>query len=171
MRRRVLVTLSSFAMKSGATFVLVAGLCLVGSCSSGLAPDCEAFLALSSSERQSALEKSALDKQIDLCLCAMKQEPPDLGLARQISARGAEAIPLLLEKLKSAKSEVDQHDLIYIFELMSREGLLRGKPDVVSAIADVVDVMKVEPVRKDTADRLKKIQINSGITPFTRIPG
>lgn len=99
----------------------------------------------------------------------MKQEPPDLGLAREISERGEEAIPFLLEKLASAKSEGDQHDLIYIFELMSREGLLREKRDVVTAIADTVDGMKVEPVKKEAADRLKKIQINSGMAPFTRV--
>jgi hypothetical protein len=78
-------------------------------------------------------------------------------------------IPLLMERLKITKSEVDQHDLIYVFEVMSRKGYLRGRTDVVAHISDVVDNMKLAPTKEDSQERLKKIQINSGVKPFTYV--
>ncbi len=142
---------------------------LLAACTDGRSPECKSFLALSTTERQIESRKYSPDKQIDLYLCAMKQEPPDLELANQLSDRGEEAIPLLRERLKDAKSEVDQHDLIYVFELMSRKGHLRGKTQLVAEISDVVDAMTIAPVKEDTRDILKRIRINSRIKPFTYV--
>ena len=102
-------------------------------------------------------------------LCAMKQEPPDLELAYEIADRGEVAIPLLIERLKTTKDEMDQEDLIRVFEVMSGKGYLRGRTDVVSAISDVVDDMKLAPIKEDSQESLKKIRINSGVRPFTYV--
>jgi len=142
---------------------------LLSVCTTRQSPECEAFLALSPAERQTESRKYPTDKQIDMYLCAMKQEPPDRELADQISDGGPAVIPALMERLKTAKSEVDQHDLIYVFEIMSRKGYLRGRADVISRISDVVDIMKLAPTKEDSQERLKKIQINSGVKPFTYV--
>jgi len=103
-------------------------------------------------------------------LCAMRGEPPDLDLAYVIADRGEAAIPLLMDKLKITKDEMDQEDLIRVFEVMSEKGYLRGRTDVVSAISDVVDQMKIAPIKEDSQELLKKIRINTGIKPFTYVP-
>ena len=149
--------------------VLVVSVWLLSTCATRHSPECEAFLALSPTQRQIESRTYPANKQIDMYLCAMKQEPPDLELADQISDRGEGAIPLLRERLKTAKSEVDQHDLIYVFEVMSRKGYLRGQTQVVAEISQVVDAMKIAPVKEDTRESLKKIHINSGIKPFTYV--
>jgi hypothetical protein len=149
--------------------VIVVGAWLLAACTNGRSPECEAFLALSPTNRDIEFKKYSAARQIDMYLCATKQEPPGLELADQISDRGEEAIPLLMEKLKTANSEVDKHDLIYVFEVMSRTGYLRGRTDVVAEISDIVNGMKVAPVKEDSRERLKKIQINSGVKPFTYV--
>ena len=100
----------------------------------------------------------------------MRQEPPSIGLAYDIADHGVTIIPLLIERLKAAKSEMDQKYLIYVFEVMSDRGYLRGRTDVVSAISDVVDRMKLAPIKEDSQELLKKIRINTGVKPFTYVP-
>ncbi len=147
---------------------LLGSVWLLSSCSR-LPPECEAFLALSPTDRQIESRKHPTEKQIDMYLCAMKQEPPDLQLAYEIADRGETAIPVLIGRLKTTKNEMDQEDLIRIFEVMSGMGHLRGRVDVVSAISDVVDDMKQGPIREDSEESLTKIRINSGVKPFTYV--
>jgi hypothetical protein len=52
---------------------------------------------------------------------------------------------------------------------MSRKGHLGGRTDVVARISDVVDNMKFAPTKEDSRVRLKKIQINSDVKPFTYV--
>ncbi len=66
-----------------------------------------------------------------MCTYVRWQEPPDLESAYEIADRGDAAIPVLIEKLKSAKDEMDQEDLIRVFEVMSIRGNLRGRTDIV----------------------------------------
>ena len=103
-------------------------------------------------------------------LCAMRGEPPDLDLAYVIADRGEAAIPLLMDKLKITKDEMDQEDLIRVFEVMSEKGYLHERTDVVSAMSDVVDQMKLAPIKEDSQELLKKIRTNTGIKPFTYVP-
>lgn len=131
--------------------------------------ECENFLALSPSRRTEEAQNYSIDKQIDMHLCAMRQEPPDLELAYNIADRGEEAVPVLLLKLRGTKNEIDQEHLIYALEVMSDKGHLRGRKDVISVISDVVETMKVVPVKEDSLERLKRIQVNSGVKPFTYV--
>jgi hypothetical protein len=100
----------------------------------------------------------------------MRSEPPDLDLADVIADRGEEAIPLLMNRLKTSKDEMDQENLIRVFEVMSEKGYLRGRTDVVSAINDAVDQMKFAPIKEDSQELLKKIRINTGVKSFTYVP-
>lgn len=100
---------------------------------------------------------------IDMYLCVMAQKPPDHNLAYRISERGDAAIPLVLAKLESASNEDDQNDLIYVFEVMSETGRLRGRKDVVVRINNVVERMRLAPIKADSHERLKKIETNSGV--------
>ena len=130
---------------------------------------CRPFLALPREQRHSEFRTYPIEKQLDVYLCAMKAEPPDLTLADDITDRGAEAIPFVLTKLESVRSEVDQEDLIYLLGVISDRGYLRGRKDVVAKISNVIDSMKISQIRESSVERLRKIQINSGIKPFTYV--
>lgn len=151
-------------------FLVVISWLFQQSCSDRRSPECEAFLALSLTERQVEFRKQPADKQIDLYLCGMRGEPPDLDLADKITDRGEAVIPLLTQRLKTSQNEGEQEDLIYLFEVMSRNGHLRGRTDVVSAISDAVDNMKLARIKEHSQELLKKIRINSGVKPFTYVP-
>jgi hypothetical protein len=153
----------STALNVSGVFLLITLLFSSSSCREQRSPECEDFLALSASRRAEEARNYPIDKQIDMHLCAMRQEPPDLELAYQIADRGGEAIPLLVLKLKNTKNEVDQEHLIYVFEVISDKGHLRGRKDVIATISDVVDAMKIAPVKEDSQESLKKIRINSGL--------
>jgi len=111
-----------------------------------------------------------LEKQLDVYLCAMHVEPPDLGLADLIAEQENSAIPTVVEKLKTAEREIDQDNLIYLLEVMSDRGLLRGRKDVIADISEVIDNMKIRQVKQRSEERLKKIQIANGIKPFSYVP-
>lgn len=128
---------------------------------------CRAFLQLPPQQRRAEFRAYSLHQQLDVYLCAMKTEPPNSSLAYDIADKGEQAIPALLNKLKAAKSEVDQDNLIYVLEVMSDRKYLRGRKDVIVEISNVIDSMKISQIKERSLERLKKIQINSGIKPFT----
>jgi hypothetical protein len=131
---------------------------------------CRQFLDLPRQQRQEQFKTYSVEKQLDVYLCAMNVEPPDLSLADKIADRGETAIPSLIEKLKTSQREIDQEDIIYVFEVMSDRGLLRGRKDVIAEISQVIDNMKISQEKQTSEERLKKIEINSGIKPFTYAP-
>jgi|SRR6267142_116746 len=125
--------------------------------------DCKDVIDLPREQGYATFETYTIEKQLDVYLCAMNIEPPDLGLADLIAKRGESAIPSVLERLRTTRREIDQEDIIYLFEVMSSRGLLRGRKDVIGEISDVVDGMKIVQLRQSSRERLKKIQINSGV--------
>ena len=109
-----MASLSTTLRSSWVLWFLIGIVWLLSSCANRRSPECETFLALSPRERQIESRKHPTEKQIDMYLCAMKQEPPDLELAYEIADRGEVAIPLLIERLKTTKDEMDQENLIQI---------------------------------------------------------
>jgi hypothetical protein len=100
-----------------------------------------------------------LERQLEVFLCAMHVEPPDRGLANEIVERGDSAIPAVMQKLKTSEREIDQEQLIYLMEVMSEHGLLRGRKDVIADLAQVIDNMKISQVKQRSEESLKKIEI------------
>jgi hypothetical protein len=131
--------------------------------------ECQEFLDMPTQQQQSEFATYSLEKQLDVYLCAMKVHPPYSSLANDIAERGDSAVPLIIEKMKTVKSDMDQFNLIYLLEVMSGRGTLRGRKDVVAEISQVIDGMKFDIVRERSLESLKKIEINSGIKPFTYV--
>lgn len=131
--------------------------------------ECQEFLDLSTQQQDSEFGKYSIEKQLDVYLCAMKVHPPYSSLARDIAQRGESAVPVIMKKMKTVRSEMEQYDLIYVLEVMSDSGSLRGRKDVVADISQVIDNMKFDVVRQRSLESLKKIEINSGIKPFTYV--
>jgi len=97
----------------------------------------------------------------------MKAKPPDLSFAQYVADRGEEVIPIVIAKMKTVRKEVEQEDLIYILELISDRGDLRGRKDIMAELSQIIDAMKIDTVRERSLEKLKKIEINSGIRPLT----
>lgn len=131
--------------------------------------ECRDVIDVPRAQGYAKFETYPIPKQLDVYLCAMRIEPPDLGLADLIAKRGENAIPIVVQRLKSANREIDQEDMIYLLEIMSDRGLLRGRKDVIAEISDTIDSMKISQVKQSSLDRLKRIQINSGVKPFTYV--
>jgi hypothetical protein len=132
--------------------------------------ECRDVIDVPREQGYAKFETYPIETQLDVYLCAMHVEPPDLGLADLIAKRGESAIPIVTQKLKTADREIDQEDLIYLFEVMSDRGLLRGRKDVIADISQVIDNMKITQVKQRSEESLKKIEINTGIKPFTYVP-
>ena len=49
-----------------------------------------------------------LEKQLEVYLCAMHVEPPEIGLANEIAQRRDSVIPAVIQKLKASEREIDQ---------------------------------------------------------------
>lgn len=141
-----------------------------GSSWCGPPPECRPFLALARDEQVAQFRGYPAEKQLDAYLCTMRQEPPDLSFADLIADRGPDVIPPVVQRLKSTDSEGDKGNLIYLLEVMSERGYLRDRTDVVAEISQSIDTMKSPGAREEGLERLKKIQINSHIKPFTYVP-
>jgi hypothetical protein len=140
------------------------------SCVPPTPPECRAFLNLPREERHAEFRTYEIEKQLDVYLCTMKAELPDVGLADEVANRGEAVIGPIVAKLKSVSSETDKYEMIHLLEVMSERGYLRGKKDVIAQISDVIDAMKTDSIKHRSAESLKKIQLNSGIKPFTYVP-
>ncbi|HEV2827107.1 MAG TPA: hypothetical protein VGW76_05840 [Pyrinomonadaceae bacterium] len=131
--------------------------------------ECREFLELPTDQRHMEFGRYTPEKQLDVYLCAMKAQPPYSSLANQIADRGESSVPLILKRMQEVKSEKEQYDLIYLLEVISERGTLRGRKDVVAEISQVVDRMQFDVLRQRGLESLKKIEINSGIKPFTYV--
>ena len=124
--------------------------------------ECRDVIDVSREQGYTKFRAYPIDTQLDVYLCAMHVEPPDLGLAELIADRGEAAIPVLLQKLQGGEREIDQEHIIYVFEVMSERGLLRGRKDIIDNIRQVIENMKITAVKQRSLERLKKIQIANG---------
>ena len=129
--------------------------------------ECKAFTDLSREQQRVEFRTFSIEKQLDIYLCAMKAKPPDLSFAQYVADRGEEVIPIVIAKMKTVRKEVEQEDLIYILELISDRGDLRGRKDIMAELSQIIDAMKIDTVRERSLEKLKKIEINSGIRPLT----
>lgn len=123
--------------------------------------ECKGFYALTAIQQQAEFRAYSMDKQLAIYLCGMRREPPDMGLAGYISDRGEEVIPYLLERLEAEKSEVDQRNILFIFDVMFNRGSLHGKQDVIGQLRQVVAAMKVNVIKQDSQEMLARIEKNN----------
>lgn len=132
--------------------------------------ECRDVLEVPREEGYVKFRSYPIETQLEVYLCGMHSEPPDLGLANEISKQGDNVIPNVIHKLQVADREIDQEALIYLLEIMSDRGLLRGRKHVIADISSVIENMKIKGVKERSEQRLKKIQIANGIKPFTYVP-
>ena len=126
-------------------------------------PECREVINVSREQGYPKFRSYSLEKQLDVYLCAMRVEPPDVGLASEIAKNGESALPTVLQRLRTTEREIDQQELIYLLEVMSDQGLLRGRKDVIADINNVVDNMKIPQVKQYCEEKVKRIRLASGV--------
>jgi hypothetical protein len=147
-----------------ASFSLV--LLLVSGCSTRLySGECWNFTSLPPEQQHARFQNQPLEKQLDLYLCKMDEEPPGSEYADPIAEHGTEAIPVVLAKMKKV-DETEKARLLYLMEVISDRGYLRHRTDVYAELSQMVEGMN-EINRQRCDEILKKIAINSGIKQFT----
>jgi len=123
--------------------------------------ECRQFFDLPSKEQEAKFRAYPVAKQVDLYLCGMNREPPEIAYAAYIAEGGEKNFPYLLQRLKAEQLEITQTRIIDIFTLLSIKGHLRGRKDVVAQLEQVVSKMKYEPVRLQAQAYIEEIKKNS----------
>lgn len=123
--------------------------------------ECREFLDLPLNRRHVEFRNYSIERQLDIYPCGRSERPPDRSLAYIIAERGDEAIPFIVARLKSEQDEGNQDNLISILEVMSYDGHLRGKQDVIEQIRQIISAMRFDAVRERSLERLRRIEINS----------
>ena len=125
-----------------------------------MSAECKEFYNLSPQQRETEFQTFPIETQIDLYICGMKREPPDMWLAFKIAEGGEKTIPYLIEKLKTTKKDYELDNIIMVFEIMSEGGRLRGRQDVVEQIKQAISAMKNGTRKTLSQERLDKIEKN-----------
>ena len=133
----------------------------------GLPAECRDFNELPVERQHAEFRSYPIERQLDVYLCMMKNEPPGSEFANDIADRGAEAIPLVVAKMKAVKDEGGQANLIHVLEVMSYRGYLNGRKDVIAEVGDTISKMRIGANRQASEESLTRIEINSHIKPFT----
>lgn len=90
-------------------------------------------------------------------------EPPLIDLAGPIADKGGEAIPFLMEQLKTTKEDLAVRDLVLIFETMSKSKTydVRDDKTLMRNLASKISEMKDKGWQDSALRMLRRIQ-NSG---------
>ena len=150
-------------------FKIVVGTALFLACAfnyscTGMSAECrQFFLEQRLEEAEAKFKTYPREKQLELYFCGMKVEPPELWPAVAIADEGAQVIPFLLDRLKT-ENELNQYNIIYIFEFLAMKGHLRGKPEVILQLKQVVSVMKHHVIKKEAQQSLENIEKYSSKT-------
>ena len=153
----------------GKALLLVFGLILswlVSGCSlRSYSPECWDFTSLTIEQQREIFGKQPVEKQLNLYLCKMSQQPADSSYAEPIADHGPGIIPTVIEKMKKV-NDTEKAKLLYIMEVMSQRGYLMQRVDVYAQLSQMVSEMD-DVTRQRCEEMLKKIAINSGIKQFT----
>jgi hypothetical protein len=123
-----------------------------------LSRECREFFAMPSKEQEARFRAYSVDKQVDLYLCGMNREPPEIAYAAYIAEGGEKNIPYLLRRLEAEQLEITQLHVIDIFTMLAVKGHLRGRQDVIAQLDQVVSRMKYEPIRLKARAYLDEIK-------------
>jgi hypothetical protein len=152
-----------------ATTVLIFLLLPLAVVNCGAPPECKDFLNMPSERQNKEFSNYSIDRQFEIFLCAMNVEPPQTQFASYIADRGESVVKPTVDRLNRSTDQADQTSLIYLLKLLSDRGYLKGRKDVIADISDVIDKMNISTLRESNLEELRRIEINSGVPPFTYI--
>ena len=131
-------------MKHRLSFAMITLLvpCLLIGCK--LPRDYTEFMKLTEERQKEEFEKLALEKQVDFYLLrSLNSHPSDSSLGEIIAKKGEEAIPYLIERLRTEDKDYNKQFLIKIFVQMHTNIVdLRKRQDVIEVIEDSIKQIK-----------------------------
>jgi len=128
-------------------------------CGPSMPAECKDFYAKTASEQQVVFRGYSVERQYRIFRCGTTQRhPPDIGLAGYIADGGEKNIPFLLEKLRTEESEPVRRYIIYVFELMSESGDLRGRHDVAAQVDQAVSKLTIPFLKEEGQESLEQIK-------------
>lgn len=119
---------------------------------------CNDFFSQSLEQQEGVFSTFPLDRQLEIYRCGMKKRPPTIGLAYFIAKAGAKIVPDLIGELKKEQDEWMQLALIDIFRILSQDGHLKGKTEVMKQLSETVSKMKVDRIKKEATASLDEIE-------------
>ena len=134
---------------------------LESGCNQKQPSECKEFFAMSIEQQEAQFRTFNLERQLKTFRCGMERRPPEIGLAYDIAKGGEKIVPALTEALVNEKDEWMQNAIIDIFRVMSNDGYLRGKMEVVQQIRDTVSRMKISRIKKEAEESLNEIERNA----------
>jgi hypothetical protein len=144
----------------GALAVATVLLALAGAlgCKFEMPPACKDFYeSLTDEQQEDQFPTYPLEKQLEVYHCGMQYRPPIRIWAWEISKRGEQIIPDLVQRLKAEPDQARQADLIYIFLALSQQGYLYNRDDVVEVVREKVSHMGRSRGRaQDSLDEIEK---------------
>jgi len=155
-RAASLLYVASLSTKVFVTPLLIATFYLLGC--ARLPGHCREFFKLSAEQQKAIFRTYPVEKQLDLYLCGMQVEPPDISFAYDIARGGQQHIPFLLDKLRTENYEPNKVHIIYIFRAMSVLGYLNGRHDVTEQIEHVISDMKLNQTKEQAKELLNEIR-------------
>lgn len=118
------------------------------SCRPKVPSECSQLCGLSEEKQHSAFKSFPAGKQLDLYLsceneksCWRDSESPH-DYYGQWMAEDKEALPILLERLRSERDEQVQQDIIYVLRFMAVNGHLRDEHGISEVVNRVVENMR-----------------------------
>ena len=118
--------------------------CVSLGCEFHASSECARLCSLPYDQQNKTFLSEPLNKEIDLyleCTCKEDSVTSDYRFSGYIAKKGKEAIPSLVERLKSEKDEEKQLKIINAFSQMSFEDM-HGRQDVVDLVKSTVANMK-----------------------------
>lgn len=133
---------------------------LLTGCGSPVPAEYEEFFGLPLDQQHEKFRTFPVEQQINIYFAAMGQHPPDNGFADDIAGGGKKALPILLDKLRSA-DELHQYYLLEVFEIMAKRGDLSSRQDIINEIRNTVSKMKFKQFKEMSQSALVNIENNS----------
>jgi hypothetical protein len=155
---RVTGDASRRARVTAVVFLIVA---LGASCGERVPEEYRGFFALRPEEQKDSILLYPLDTQIAVYLVGMRaMRPPVSYLADAIATNGQPAVPVILQRLRTANDGFGRSDLILILESMvCFQGVdLRTNAQAMEVISSVTATMKVEAARATAEAMVKTIK-------------
>ncbi len=117
------------------------------------------FLALTAQQQHEQMRNLSTTEQIDHYLAAMRYvHPPAVGLSQDIAARGKEAVPFILKRLREEKDESTKVHLMYLLQVMHACCYrLRNDDEVIASLKQATKDMKGDEGRRRAEETLKFI--------------
>lgn len=116
-------------------------------------PEYKSFLEMSPQQQREQMEKLPVGKQIEYFLAGETYVHPPLRLGDYVAKRGKEAVPLLVERLKTENSAARKVDILYVLEDMNRYYYnLKDEKEALEVIRGVVTNIN-DPLHKPRAEQ------------------